>query len=100
MKIDIQTINFEAGSQLVEMVNDSIKKLSEIESKITGVDVYLKSLPNPEQLTKTVELPLYVPGNDLYAEHHSDTFDEALSQTYKKLRGQIIKRKDMMQSRN
>lgn len=100
MKIDVESINFEADEKLLAMVNSQIKKLSNIENKITGVDVYLKSLPNHDQLTKTVEMRLFVPGNDLYAEHHADTFDEALLQTAKKMRGQILKRKDMMQNRS
>jgi len=99
MKLDVQTINFEADDKLLQMVNVHIRKLSSIENKIIGADVYLKSLPNHEQQTKTVEIKLYVPGNDLYAEHHADTFDEALLQTVKKMKGQIIKRKDMLQSR-
>lgn len=100
MKTDIQTINFDASADLLDAVNGNIDKLSALEKDITEVDVYLKTVNDQQDRTKNVEMRLFVPGNDLYAEYQAESFDEALQQTYQKLRKQLVKRKEMIRNRN
>lgn len=96
MKVDMQTIDFEPTEELKQLVNEYIGKFQELEDRITGIDVYLKSLPNNEQLTKKAEFRLYLPGGDIFAEHQAETFLDAIQQAYKKARTQMLKRKDMV----
>ena len=99
MKIDIQTIGFEADEKVMDLVNKRIQKLSDLENDMTGIDVYLKTIRDDQDQNKKVEMRAFLPGNDLFSEYQTDTFDEAIQQTYQKMKRQLVKRKEILQSR-
>lgn len=95
MKTDIQTLGFDANQELIDFVNDRIKHLKKLEDRITGVDVYLKSVKNDQDETKIAEMKLFLPGPTLYADYQSDSFRESIMETVDKLKRQVLKRKDL-----
>jgi putative sigma-54 modulation protein len=95
MKTDIQTIGFEANDDLMAFVNDRLKHLHRYHDKITGIDVYLKSVKNNEEETKVAEIKAFVPGPSLYADYQAESFREAIIESVKKIERQLKKIKDI-----
>ncbi|UII23120.1 HPF/RaiA family ribosome-associated protein [Fulvivirga ligni] len=96
MKTDIQTIGFSANKELIDFVEDRLKHLTKLDSQITGVDVYLKSVKDNHDETKIAEIKLFLPGPTLYADHQSESFRESVMEVVEKLKRQIKKRKDIL----
>ncbi len=92
MKIDIQTVNFDADQALLDFVHEKIGGLQQFFENITGVDVYLKSVNNNQAETKVAEVKAYVPGPSLYAEAQTDSFSASVSEAIDKLQRQLKKK--------
>lgn len=99
MKIDIQTLNFEASDGLLDKLQGALQKLTQYEDGITGADVYLKKFDTHDVGTRKVEIKLYVPGGNLYADHQANSFHEAIHEAAGKMRNQLLKRKEMIRQK-
>lgn len=95
MRTDIQTVGFDADQDLLNFVHDRIKHLTKFESRITGVDVYLKSVNNDQDNTKVAEIKIFLPGPTLYADFQSDSFRESIMEAADKVKRQLKRRKDL-----
>lgn len=95
MRTDIQTVGFDADEDLLNFVNDRIKHLSKLESRITGIDVYLKTVNNDQDNTKIAEIKIFLPGPTLYADYQADSFRESIMEAADKVKRQLLKKKDL-----
>ncbi len=93
MKMDIQTVGFNAQAELTDFAKEKTEKLSHYFDQIVGAEIYLKQDNNDKQQTKVAEIKLNIPGNDLFAESRSHKFEIAINETTEKLKGQIRKLK-------
>jgi putative sigma-54 modulation protein len=99
MKIDIQTLDFEAPDGLLADLNEVLQKFTQFEDRITGIDVYLKKLESHNVGTRKAEFKLYVPGANLYADHQANSFHEAIHEAAEKMKNQLLKRKELIQQK-
>ena len=67
MKIDIQSIHFDADTKLLDYINKKVTKLSTFHEGIKGADVYLKLQKTTEKDNKLVEIKVNVPNGPLFA---------------------------------
>ena len=95
MKWDIQTVGFAAKDDLLETTKERVLKLEKYYNPIIGAEVYLRLEYNDHKENKKVELKLNIPGEDLFAEHQSDTFEHSLMEAVEKVKKQLLKRKDI-----
>lgn len=95
MRTDIQTVGFDADQDLLNFVNDRIKHLAQLETRITGVDVYLKSVKDDHDNTKVAEVKIFLPGPTLYADYQSDSFRESIMEAVDKVKRQLLRRKEL-----
>ncbi|ELR70361.1 site-specific recombinase [Fulvivirga imtechensis AK7] len=95
MRTDIQTVGFDADQDLLNFVNDRIKHLAQLESRITGVDVYLKSVKDDRNDTKVAEIKIFLPGPTLYADYQSDSYRESVMEAVDKVKRQLLRRKEL-----
>lgn len=94
MKINIQSVHFDADKKLIEFIESKIGKLNTQYEKIIETDVTLRIDKSTNQENKIAEIRLHVPGNDLYAKKQCKTFEEATDLTVDALKTQIIKHKE------
>ena len=74
MKVNIQSVKFDASKQLIEFVEKKMSRLERFESASTGVDVVLKLDKDSEKGNKVALVTLHVPGNDILTEKRAHTF--------------------------
>ena len=95
MEIRIQSVKFDADVKLTNYINRKVGKLSRfLEGRIIAADVTLGLTPDPAN--KKVSIQLEIPGHDLRAERHSDTFEASIVECVDALKIQISKLKGKM----
>ena len=92
IKLDIQTVDFDPTSDVMSTIRNELKKLMRIYGNIVGADVYLKMSSRSEPDNKVARIRVGVPGQNLFAEACSTTWNQALSDVTGKLRTQILSR--------
>ena len=94
MKVNIQSVKFDAGQQLIEFVEKKMAKLERFEANATEVDVTLKLDKDSEKGNKIALVTLHVPGADIVSEQRARTFEEAVDLALDAVKRQIEKRRD------
>ena len=90
MKTDIQTVNFDASSALVQFIENELCDLESEYDHIIGAEVYLRPGRSADD-KKTVKLKLNVPGPDLFAEFDGNSYEGGLIEAIEKVRLQLNK---------
>ena len=93
MKIEIQSIHFDADPKLVEFIQKKVHKLETFYDKTIDAEVMLR-LNNEGIDNKTVEIKLNVPGDMLFAHKNDASFEAATDHCTEALRRQIKKHKE------
>lgn len=99
MKIDIQTVGFEAEQELLDFTDEKINKLSRFFENITGIDVYLKSVQDDNDQTKIAEVKVFLPGPSIYGASQTNTFRGSLDEAIDKVKKQLVKRNEQMKEK-
>ena len=95
MNVNVQSIKFDADKKLIEFIEKKASKLDKFFDGIIGTDVFLR-LDNQSMDNKKVEIRLNIPGNDLFAERSSKTFEESVDLCVDALKIQLQKAKEKM----
>lgn len=77
MKINLQTLKFDAKQELKDYVEEKVAKLSKYDDKIISAEVTL-SLDGDVTDNKVCEIRLVVPGYDDFVKKNATTFEEAI----------------------
>ena len=101
MKINVQSIKFDADQKLLDFIDkkvgklekffDNIIKLEKFFDNIISCDVALTVQPDHG---KTVKVRLGIPGDDLIIERTAPTFEDAVVDCVDVLQDQIVKMKE------
>ncbi len=94
MKLQIQSVKFDADKKLVEFVEHKMAKLDRFADRATGAEVILKLDKDDDQGNKVATVTLKIPGNDFVAERRARSFEEAVDLAVDALKRQIEKTKD------
>lgn len=96
MKVQVQSIHFDADVKLIEFIEKKTSKLSTFFDKIVGADVYLKVEKKEAKNNKIVEIKLNVPGSTLFAVEQDDSFEAATDSAVEALKVQLKKHKEKL----
>ncbi len=96
MKVDIQSIHFDADKKLLDFINKKIEKITTYYDDIRSVDVYLRVEKDAEKENKTVEIKVNLNHHPLFAKEHSSTFETATDLVLDKLVAQVKKHKEKL----
>lgn len=96
MKMDLQTVGFNATDELVAYTREKTEGLYKYYDQIVGAEVYLKLVNDDADKTKVAEIKLNIPGNDIYASSQAEKFEGAVNSSVDKLKSQIRKLKTKM----
>jgi putative sigma-54 modulation protein len=99
MKLDIQSIHFDADQKLLDVIQSKLDKLDQYFDRIVSGDVFLRLEKSETRDNKLVEIKLIVPGNDLFASKRAASFEEAADEAVEALRRQVKKLKERLQER-
>ncbi|MFN4123213.1 MAG: ribosome hibernation-promoting factor, HPF/YfiA family [Flavobacteriales bacterium] len=98
MKINIQSVHFDADRKLLDFIESKLNKLYSVYDSIVASDVTLKLDKAANGENKIAEIRLSVPGTDLYAMRQCRTFEEATDLSVDALKIQIEKHKAKLQN--
>jgi putative sigma-54 modulation protein len=99
MKVDIQSIHFDADQKLLDFINKKIEKVGTYYEDIRSIDVYLRLEKDAEKDNKTVEVKININHNPIFAKEHSSTFEAATDMVLDKLVAQVKKHKEKLQTK-
>ncbi len=91
MNVQIQSVKFDAGKQLIEFIEKKLAKLDRFAENAMGADVILKLDKDNEKGNKIAVITLRIPGGDLRVEEQARTFEEAIDNSLDVMKRQIEK---------
>ncbi|MCU0368677.1 MAG: ribosome-associated translation inhibitor RaiA [Cyclobacteriaceae bacterium] len=97
MKLQVQSIHFDADSKLINFIQKKINKLETFYDHMVDGQVFLR-LNNEGIENKTVEIKLNVPGQKLFAKEQARTFEAATDLATEALRSQLKKFKTKLKN--
>lgn len=96
MKVNAQSVNFNADEELIQFVQSRLGKLETFYDKVISSDVYLKVQKTSSKENKIVEIKLRVPRNNYVVKKQCKSFEEAVDSACSSLERKLIKRKEKM----
>jgi ribosome hibernation promoting factor len=96
MKLNVQSIHFNADRKLLDFIQEKVDKLVHFYDHILGGEVFLRLDKSDDLQNKVVQIRIQVPGQDLTARQQCRTFEEATDLAVEALSKQIIKHKERL----
>ena len=93
MKLNMQSIHFDADRKLIDFIQKKVDKLETYYDQIIDGEVIMKLDKNDRSENKIVEIKLNVPGKQLFAKNQAESFESATDEVIEGLRRQIKKYK-------
>jgi putative sigma-54 modulation protein len=94
MKVFTQSVNFNADSQLIELVEAKVSALTKFHDKIVDAEVFLKVQKTSEKENKITEVKINIPGSELIIKRETKTFEEGINSAVDSLKRQLKKSKE------
>jgi len=94
MKIQIQSLHFDASSNLAEFIQKKVSKLEKYSDDILEADVVLKVIKPEASNNKDASVKLNVKSGEFFANKVADTFEEAVDLSVEALEKQLIRFKE------
>jgi len=94
MKVDIQSIHFDADQKLETRINSKVSKLNTFYDTILGANVNLRLDKSETRENKVAELKVLVTGSEMFSKRQANSFEEAFDQAYEAVRNQLVKYKE------
>lgn len=96
MKVNSQSVNFNADVELINFVQHRMDKLETFYDKVISSDVYLKVQKTSAKENKIVEIMLNVPKDKFIVKKQCKSFEEAIDSACSSLERKLIKRKEKL----
>ncbi len=96
MKVNVQSVNFNADQKLIDFIQRKLDKLENYYDKIIYADVYLKVQNTSDKANKITEILLSIPGGDVMVKKTCKKFEECVDECVATMQRQLIKRKEKM----
>lgn len=90
MKLQVQSIHFNADVKLINFIQRKVDKLQTFYDRMVDGEVFLR-LNNEGIENKTVEIKLNMPGTQLFAVEKAKSFEAATDMATEALRSQLKK---------
>ena len=98
MKVNTQSVNFNADSKLINFIQNRLEKLDKYYDKVIDADVYLKLDNSSDKENKIFEVRLNVPGDSFVVKKQSKSFEEGTDLAIGSLERQLKKRKQKIRA--
>ena len=94
MKVFIQSVNFNADSDLIKFVEKKVEGLSKFHDKIIDAEVFLKVQNTSDKENKISKIKINIPGSELVVKKEAKSFEEGVSLGIDSLKRQLKKSKE------
>ena len=94
MKVNAQSVNFNADRKLLEFVQNRLDKLETFYDKVISSDVSLKVENTSSKVNKIVEIKLNIPKDKFVVKKQCKTFEEAIDSACSSLERKLKKTKE------
>lgn len=98
MKVRVESVHFNADTDLVEFIDKKLSKLEQFYDQILDVSVFLKLENSGQVRDKIFEARVHVPGDTIFVKEVDKTFEAATDAATDTLKRQIIKHKEMQRA--
>ena len=98
MKVNTQSVNFNADKKLINFIQNRLEKLDKYYDKVIDADVYLKLDNTNGKENKIFEVRLNVPGDKFVVKKQSKSFEEGTDLAIGSLQRQLKKRKEKIRT--
>ena len=98
MKVNTQSVNFNADQKLIDFIQRRMNKLNQYYDKVVTSDVFLKVENTSEKKNKIFEARIHVPGDSFMVKKVCETFEEGADSAASTLERQLIKHKQKIRS--
>ncbi len=96
MKVNAQSVNFNADGELISFVQNRMNKLDMFYDKVISSDVYLKVQKTSGKENKIVEIQVNIPKNRFIVKKQCKSFEEAVDSACNSLERKLKKRKEKL----
>ena len=96
MKVNAQSVNFNADAKLIEFIQNRLDKVETFYSKVISSDVYLKVENTSSKENKIAEIKLNIPKDNFVVKKQCKSFEEAVDSACSSLERKLIRRKEKM----
>jgi putative sigma-54 modulation protein len=98
MKVNTQSVNFEADQKLIDFIQKRMDKLDQYYDKVIKSDVFLKVKNTKDKQNKIFEAKIIVPGDSFVVKKACKTFEEGADSAINSLGRQLKKRKEKLRT--
>ncbi|WP_027136967.1 ribosome hibernation-promoting factor, HPF/YfiA family [Gaetbulibacter saemankumensis] len=98
MKVNTQSVNFNADKKLISFIQKRMDKLDLFYDKIIKSDVFLKVENTKDKENKIFEARVSVPGDVLVVKKQCKSFEEGADSAADSLERQLKKRKEKLRA--
>ncbi|WP_299338045.1 ribosome-associated translation inhibitor RaiA [uncultured Psychroserpens sp.] len=98
MKVNTQSVNFNADRKLIDFIQKRMDKLEMFYDKVIQADVYLKVENTSDKENKIFEARVKVPGDSFIVKKQCKTFEEGTDIAVSSLERQLKKRKQKLRA--
>ena len=98
MKVNTQSVNFNADKKLINFIQNRLEKLDKYYDKVINADVYLKLDNSNDKENKIFEVRLNVPGDSFVVKKQSKSFEEGTDLAIGSLERQLKRRKEKIRA--
>lgn len=98
MKVNMQSVNFNADQSLLDFIQNRMDKLEQFYDNVIQCDVFLKVENTKGKENKIFEAKLRVPGDSFVVKKVCKTFEEGADSAINSLERQLKKRKQKLRS--
>ncbi len=93
MKVNTQSVNFNADIKLMEFIQKRLDKLEVFYDRVINSDVYLKVENTSAKENKIVEIKVHVPRDTFIVKKQCKTFEEAIDSACNSLERKLVRKK-------
>jgi putative sigma-54 modulation protein len=94
MKVNAQSVNFNADAKLINFLQNRMDKLETFYDRVIRSDVYLKVENTSAKENKIVEIKVKVPKRHFIVKKQCKSFEEAVDSACSSLERKLIKTKE------
>ncbi|AXT19407.1 ribosome-associated translation inhibitor RaiA [Flavobacteriaceae bacterium AU392] len=98
MKVNTQSVNFNADQKLIDFIQKRMNKLDQYYDKVIKSDVFLKVENTSDKENKIFEAKISVPGDSFIVKKQCKSFEEGTDSAVNSLERQLKKRKEKLRS--
>lgn len=98
MKVNTQSVNFNADRKLIDFIQKRMDKLEHFYDKVIQSDVYLKLDNTSDKANKIFEARVSVPGDRIVVKKQCKSFEEGADSAASSIERQLKKRKEKLRS--